>query len=114
MLLLGDICSGQLCQHIHHKFFIGHVITQVLLMQSFKILVLPGSKTGPCLIDDIGKSSITYTFLDIMSLPLVSKILADLNAFKTLINPIVGIPKTFIVHQWTRIGEGYKLYPHGI
>lgn len=83
------VCSGQFRKHIHHKFLIGLIITQILLTKPFQMLILSCGQSSPSLIDDVSKSGVAHPFLYVMSLPLVREILADFNALESLIDPVV-------------------------
>ena len=54
---------------------------------------------GPCLIKDICQRSIFQTVFHTMLIPLVCQVLANLNALKSLINPVIRIAETFIITQ---------------
>ena len=62
----GDACSGEFGKHIEHQFLIGHIIPQILLLQTLVLLILLGCLTCPCLVDDIGECGILHAFFHIM------------------------------------------------
>ena len=67
------------------------------MLQSFKMLVFLGSQSCPCVVDDIGKGGIASTFFNSVCFPLVSEVFSDFYSLETLVNPVVGVPKTLIV-----------------
>ena len=68
------------------------------MFETFELLVFTCSKTCPCLIDYVCKSGISDSFLDVMGFPLVSEVFAYLDTFETLVNPIVGVSESFLIH----------------
>ena len=75
------------------------IVTKVFLLKAFETLVFSCGKPCPGVVDDVSEGRIPGAFLYAMGLPLVSKVLADLDTFEALVNPVVRISQTFVVLQ---------------
>jgi hypothetical protein len=44
VFFFGDIAGGEFCQHVHHQFLVGHIVTKVFLLKAFETLVFSCGK----------------------------------------------------------------------
>jgi hypothetical protein len=66
------------------------VVAEILGLETFDLLVLPGFEAGPFLMDDVGEDGELVAGLDVVVGPVVGELVAGLLAVHALGDPLVG------------------------
>lgn len=100
-----DFFRGKFGKHVQHQFFVRHIVTQILFLQTFELLVLFGGFPRPRLVDNVGEGGELHSFFQAVTLPFVGEVFAYLNAFQALVNPVVGIAEALLVSHGLLDGQ---------
>ena len=97
VLGFANLRDRSLCQRVQRQLNVGHIVTQIFLLQAFIVLVLSGCLATPTLRDGVCKRCILLTFGHACSVPFIRQFLPDLDAAQSLVNPFVTISETTII-----------------
>ena len=87
---LGNLAAGQLGEGRQDELGVGHVAAEVLALQPLQVLVPAGGEPGSLLMDDVGEKCVLPAGLDVVLLPVVGELAADVLATHALLDPLFG------------------------
>ena len=89
--IFRTLCGGRFRRHVQRQLQGRHIIAEVLFLQAFEPLILPGCYPGPSAGNLIGLDRVFDAQPDTADVPLVGQLFSDLYRLETLVDPLAGI-----------------------